>query len=172
MNSSRITLTVSVFFGLFLIQETLINQIHFFLGGFSLYLAAAMTWISMESRNGAIITGFIAGLILDFSPTIDSPFGQWTLICTIVGYIVSVNREGMGDYETRPLTLAFIIAGAVSLTMILFLVASSILGESNTTISAALRELTGNFLWTLILAPLYVPILGALHRVTQSARDR
>ena len=138
MTFSRVSLTVSLFFGLFLIQETIINQVHFLIGGFSLYLAAAMAWISMESRNGAIISGFIAGLILDLSPTIDSPFGQWTLILTIVGYVVSVNREGMGDFDTRPLTLAFIIAGAATLTLVLFLIATSILGESNTTLSASI----------------------------------
>jgi rod shape-determining protein MreD len=131
-----------------------------------------MAWISMESRNGAIISGFIAGLILDLSPTIDSPFGQWTLILTIVGYVVSVNREGMGDFDTRPLTLAFIIAGAATLTLVLFLIATSILGESNTTLSASMRELIGNFLWTLLLSPLYVPLMNRFHLVTQSSRDR
>ena len=172
MTFSRVSLTVSLFFGLFLIQETIINQVHFLIGGFSLYLAAAMAWISMESRNGAIISGFIAGLILDLSPTIDSPFGQWTLILTIVGYVVSVNREGMGDFDTRPLTLAFIIAGATTLTLVLFLIATSILGESNTTLSASMRELIGNFLWTLLLSPLYVPLMNRIHHVTQSSRDR
>ncbi|MFZ9641011.1 MAG: rod shape-determining protein MreD [Candidatus Nanopelagicaceae bacterium] len=172
MTFSRVSLTVSLFFGLFLIQETIVNQVHFLIGGFSLYLAAAMAWISMESRNGAIISGFIAGLILDLSPTIDSPFGQWTLILTIVGYVVSVNREGMGDFDTRPLTLAFIIAGAATLTLVLFLIATSILGESNTTLSASMRELIGNFLWTLLLSPLYVPLMNRIHHVTQSSRDR
>lgn len=172
MTASRISLTVSVFIGLFLIQETIINNIHFLLGGFSLYLAATMCWIAMEPRNGAVITGFIAGLILDFSPTIDSPFGQWTFILTIAGYLVSINREGMGDFDTRPVTLAFIVAGSVTLTLVLFLLVSAILGESNTTLVAALRELTGNFLWTLALSPLYVPLLNKVHDVTQSARDR
>ena len=172
MTFSRVSLTVSLFIGLFLIQETIVNQIHFFIGGFSLYLAAALAWISMENRNGSIISGFIAGLILDLSPTIDSPFGQWTLILTIVGYIVSVNREGMGDFETRPLTLAFIIAGATTLTLILFLIATSILGESNTTFQASMRELFGNFLWTLFLSPMYVPFMNRFHHLTQSSRDR
>ena len=172
MTFSRVSLTVSLFIGLFLIQETIVNQIHFFIGGFSLYLAAALAWISMENRNGSIISGFIAGLILDLSPTIDSPFGQWTLILTIVGYIVSVNREGMGDFETRPLTLAFIIAGATTLTLILFLIATSILGESNTTFQASMRELLGNFLWTLFLSPIYVPLMNRFHHLTQSSRDR
>jgi hypothetical protein len=35
-----------------------------------------------------------------------------------------------------------------------------------------MRELLGNFLWTLFLSPIYVPLINRFHRLTQSSRDR
>ena len=58
---------------MFLLQETIINQINFFVGGFSLYLAFFMAWIMQEERNSAVVTGFIAGFIADLSPTLEAP---------------------------------------------------------------------------------------------------
>lgn len=79
MFTSRIFITAGFFASLFFIQEIIFNQIHFLIGGFSIYLAIVITWIAMESRNGALISGFIAGFFLDLSPNIfrhlDS--GRW-----------------------------------------------------------------------------------------------
>jgi rod shape-determining protein MreD len=171
MFTSRIFITFGFFGTLFFIQEIVFNQIHFLIGGFSIFLAVTMTWVAMESRNGALISGFIAGFFLDLSPNIDSPFGQWTLVLTVMAYLVSVNREGLGDLASRPLTLSLIVAAAVTITLIAYLIASAILGEQLISFFPALQELTGNFIWTLMLAPLYMPITNKFHQFTLSSRD-
>lgn len=171
MFTSRIFITFGFFGLLFLLQEIIFNQIHFLIGGFSIYLAVAMTWIAMESRNGALISGFIAGLFLDLSPSIDSPFGQWTLVLTVMAYLVSVNGEGLGNLVSRPLTLSFIVGAAVTATLIAYLIASAILGEQLGSFLPALQQLCGNFIWTLILAPLYIPLTSKFHQFTLSSRD-
>jgi rod shape-determining protein MreD len=171
MFTSRIFITIGFFGSLFFLQEIVFNQIHFLIGGFSIFLAVTMTWIAMESRNGALISGFIAGFFLDLSPNIDSPFGQWTLVLTSMAYLVSVNREGLGDLASRPLTLSLIVGGAVTLTLIAYLIASVILGEQLISFFSVLQKLTGNFIWTLILAPLYMPLTSKFHQFTRSSRE-
>jgi len=171
MFTSRIFITFGFFGSLFFLQEIVFNQIHFLIGGFSIFLAVTITWIAMENRNGALISGFIAGFFLDLSPNIESPFGQWTLVLTVMAYLVSVNREGLGDLATRPLTLSLIVGASVTVTLIAYLVASAILGEQLISFFPALQELAGNFIWTLILAPLYMPLTSKIHQFTLSSRD-
>jgi hypothetical protein len=84
MEINRLPKVLLIFLTLFLIQEVLINQINFLVAGFSLYLAFFMAWVIQDQRNSAVVTGFIAGLILDLSPTLDAPFGLWTLVLTSV----------------------------------------------------------------------------------------
>jgi hypothetical protein len=88
-----------------------------------------------------------------------------------MAYLVSVNREGLGDLASRPLTLSLIVAAAVTITLIAYLIASAILGEQLISFFPALQELTGNFIWTLMLAPLYMPITNKFHQFTLSSRD-
>lgn len=171
MFTSRIFITAGFFASLFFIQEIIFNQIHFLIGGFSIYLAIVITWIAMESRNGALISGFIAGFFLDLSPNIFSPFGQWALVLTVMAYLVSVNREGLGDLVSRPLTLSLVVGVGVTITLVTYLITSAILGEQLISFFPALQELTGNLIWTLILAPLYIPIVGKFHQFTLSSRD-
>lgn len=172
MTLRRIALTSSVFLVLFIVQETIVNQINFMIGGFSFYLASVLTWIIRESKNGSFVAGFIAGLILDFSPNIESPFGQWTLILTIVGFSLSLNKENLNDLSDRPFLSAIVIAIAVSLTLVLFILINTIFSETNISLPVIVRELSGNFLWTLFLAPIYAPLMGKVQKLTLSSKER
>ena len=56
-------------FLVFIIQEAAIAKIKFPITGFSFYLAVLLGLMALEEKFGAIILGFIGGLILDLSPT-------------------------------------------------------------------------------------------------------
>ena len=87
MTLNRLPAITIVFLLFFLLQESLLNKVDFFIGGFSLYLAFFMAWIMQDERNSAVATGFIAGLIADLSPTLEAPFGLWTFILTSMSYV-------------------------------------------------------------------------------------
>ena len=76
MSSLRVFNTSLFLFFIFLIQTTLIARINFPLGGFSLYIATLMLVLSLEDRTGSLVFGFIGGLIMDLSPSAQTPFGQ------------------------------------------------------------------------------------------------
>ena len=95
MRPTRIVSIAGFLLLVFVIQESAIARINFPIAGFSLYIATLIGLISLEDRSGAVIIGFMGGLILDLSPSIDAPFGQWALVMTAIGYIFASNRESI-----------------------------------------------------------------------------
>ena len=110
MSPIRIASSLAFFFVLFAVQESAISLIHFPVAGFSLYLAVAIALIAYEDHDGAIIMGFLSGIVLDLSQTSNGPFGQWALILTLIGYVFASNRESIFDATSAPLTFVLLIA--------------------------------------------------------------
>ena len=110
MSASRISLSVLFLFAVFTVQDSAISRINFHITGFSLFLAVLIGLMAFEDRSGAIALGFIGGLIMDLSPTSNSPFGLWALALTLVGYLIGANRESIGDFTTRPGAFVLFVA--------------------------------------------------------------
>ena len=98
MSWSRAGINAIFLYIIFVLQEAAISKINLPITGFSLYLATLLGLMALEEKFGAIVLGFIGGLILDLSPTVDSPMGKWAFILTLVGYLFATNREAIGDF--------------------------------------------------------------------------
>lgn len=157
---------------MFLLQEALLNRVNFLVGGFSLYLAFFMAWIMQDERNSAVATGFIAGFILDLSPTLEAPFGLWTLVLTGMSYILATNVRAALDSELSPVVMTMVTVLGSSVALILFLLFGAILGQDVGSGLYVTQVIFGNAMWSLLLSPLYVPITVALYRATLTARNR
>lgn len=172
MSGLRVLNTSVFLFVIFVIQETIIARISFPINGFSLYLAALMVLLSLEDRNGALVFGFIGGLIMDLSTTADSPFGQWALVLTLIGYLFSLNKESIGDFTESPFIFLIFIVFAAGLSLFVFLIAGAMLGQENGTIYNAFSVIFANSLWTLLLTPLFLPFIIKIRKVLMSNRER
>lgn len=172
MSINRIPLVSGIFFLIFLFQESFLNRINFFIGGFTLYLAFFIAWVIHEDRSAALIIGFIAGFIADLSPTLETPFGLWTFVLTALGYLISVNRQGAIDAIDSPLTTTIVAVVGSSIALIAFLLCGAILGNEFGTFPTVFKTLVGNGIWTFIVSPLYVPVTRSLQRLSLTARDR
>lgn len=170
MAANRIPLLVSAFAVLFLIQEGFLNRINFYLGGFSLYLAVFITWVVREERSAAIITGFIAGIFADFSPTVEAPFGLWTFILVGIAYLFSANLRSTFDIDLSPVTSTFLTTAGVTFALLTFAICSSVLGGETGSFATIVQALVGNAMWTILLSPLYMPIALRAHKVTLTSR--
>jgi rod shape-determining protein MreD len=157
---------------LFIIQEAIIARVNFPFSGFSLYLAALMIVLALEDRTGSLIFGFTGGLIMDLSTSADTPFGQWALVLTIVGYLFSVNRETVGDFTQTPLTFVLFVTAAVSLSLATFLGIGLMLGQNN----GGLFHNTGlifiNSLWTFLITPIFLPLIVRIRKLMLNNRER
>jgi rod shape-determining protein MreD len=169
---NRLPAIFGIFFFMFLLQEAILNRVNFLVGGFSLYLAFFMAWIMQDERNSAVATGFIAGFILDLSPTLEAPFGLWTLVLTGMSYILATNVRAALDSELSPVVMTMVTVLGSSVALILFLLFGAILGQDVGSGAYVTQVIFGNAMWSLLLSPLYVPITVALYRATLTARNR
>jgi len=169
---SRVGFSSVLLLFFFIVQEAAISKINFPIAGFSLYLCIILGLMALENRFGAIALGFIAGIIMDLSPSSDSPFGKWALILTIVGYLFSRNRESIGDFTERPLAFVLFVTAGATITLVIFLVVGLIMGENNGNALNNLQTVFGNGLWTLLFSSILLPIIVKLHALTLTSRER
>jgi len=172
LNWSRAGFSALILLFFFIVQESAISKINFPISGFSLYLCAVLGLMSLEDRFGAIALGFIGGLILDLSPSSDSPFGKWAFILTVVGYLFSRNRESIGDFTERPLAFVLFVTAGATITLTIFLVVGVILGENNGAFFTNIKTIFGNAIWTLLFSSILLPGLIKLRNFTLTSRER
>ncbi len=172
MIASRLPSIGGLLLALFIVQEAFINRINFFIGGFSLYLAFVIAWVMKEERTTATLIGFLAGLIADLSPTLEAPFGLWTFTLTGFTYFLVTSIRGSLDAELSPLTMTMVTTVASSVALTLFLLFGAILGQDLATLSVVIREIGGNAMWSLILAPLYIPVALSFRKISLTAREK
>jgi len=172
MSGLRVFYTSLFLFALFVIQELVIARINFPFDGFSLYLAALMIVLSLEDRTGSLVFGFIGGMFMDLSTSADTPFGQWALVLTIIGYLFSVNRETVGDFTQSPFTFVLFVSAAVSLSLLVFLIIGIMLGQNNGGFYHNLTLIFANAIWSLLLTPIFLPVVIKVRKLTLTNRER
>ena len=172
MSWSRAGLYSLLLLSLFIIQESAVSKINLPITGFSLYLAVLLGLMAIEENFGGVVVGFIGGIILDFSPSADSPFGKWALVLTLVGYVCSLNSESIGDFTDRPASFViFVSLGSIG-TLITFLCFGVLLGENNGALGHNFVMVLGNAFWTLLFAPLLLPPAIKWRQLTLTSRER
>jgi rod shape-determining protein MreD len=168
----RIPYILITLLGVFIFQEALLNRVNFLIGGFSIYLVFVIAWTLQEEPSNAMLIGFFAGFIADFSPTLESPFCLWTLILTGFCYFLATTVRGNLDPQISPLQMTLVTATSSAVLLILFISIGAILGQELSSISILLSEIVGNTLWSLILAPIYIPMTIKFHKLSLTARER
>ena len=172
MSWSRVGFSSALLLFFFIVQEAAVSKINFPIAGFSLYLCVVLGLMALEDRFGAISFGFIAGIVLDFSPSSDSPFGKWALILTLIGYLFSRNRESIGDFTEQPIAFILLVTAGATISLVMFLAFGVILGENNGSMLNNLKTVFGNALWTLLFSSILLPIIVKLRALTLTSRER
>lgn len=164
----EVALSTVTFGILFLVQEAFVNQIHLPLGGFSLILLAALIWSSISEPEIAGVTGFVAGLFMDLSPSTDGPFGQWTLVLVISCFFISYLGYGDDALNSNPAGLILMTSTAVIATLVFYILIGVLFGLTLGTPLNVIRSLFGFALWSALIAPLVVPVISRAHAIVYS----
>lgn len=172
MSALRVLYTSIFLFLLFVIQEVIIARVNFPFNGFSLYLAVLMIVLALEDRTGSLVFGFTGGLIMDLSPSADTPFGQWALVMIIIGYLFTVNRETIGDFTESPFTFVIFVSAAVALALAIFLIIGLMLGQNNGGLLHNIGLILANSLWTFLLTPIFLPLIIRIRKLMLNNRER
>ena len=165
----EIGLSIVTFGLLFVIQEAFVNQIHLPLGGFSLILLAALIWSSISEPELAAVTGFIAGIFMDLSPSTDGPFGQWTLVMVIACFVISYLGYGDDALNANPAGLIVMTSSAVIATLVFYMVVGLIFGLNLGESFQLIRTIIGFGLWSALIAPIVVPFIARAHSIVYSS---
>jgi len=171
MSQLRVVTTTVFLLLLLFVQETIINRINFPWHSFSLFLAAILVLLSYEDRTGALVFGFLGGLVMDLSPGSATPFGQWALALTFIGYLFAVNRESIGDFTDRPIAFIAFISMSSALAMATFLFLGLFLGQANGGFLHNLGVIAANSVWTFFITPIFLPLLIRFRKFSLSSRD-
>jgi rod shape-determining protein MreD len=171
MSKLRVVTTTVFLLLLLFVQETIINRINFPWHSFSLFLAAILVLLSFEDRTGALVFGFLGGLVMDLSPGSATPFGQWALALTFIGYLFAVNRESIGDFTDRPIAFIAFISMSSALAMATFLFLGLFLGQANGGFLHNLGVIAANSVWTFFITPIFLPLLIRFRKFSLSSRD-
>jgi rod shape-determining protein MreD len=161
----EVALSTVTFGILFLFQEAVINQIHLPLGGFSLILLAALIWSSISEPEIAAVTGFVAGIFMDLSPSNDGPFGQWTLVLVISCFLISYLGYGDDALNSNPAGLILMTSTAVITTLIFYILIGLLFGLAIGSPLHVVKSLIGFGMWSALIAPLVVPVISRAHAI-------
>ena len=171
MLTRRLFLSSSIFHFLFILQESLFNLVRLPIGGFSLFLIFTMCWAALSTPEVGALTGFGAGLLLDLAPANEGPIGQWTLILIGVGYGIAFLRYGDDSLRGSPFSLVVLVASGVVVTLGAYLASGVLLGLNLGTGFQLTKNVLGNGIWTLVVAPFLLPIVSRLHRTIFETRE-
>ena len=153
---------------LFIIQEGFIDQVRLPLGGFSLILLAALIWSSISEPEIAAVTGFIAGIFMDLSPSTSGPFGHWTLVLVLSCFAISYLGYGDDAVNSNPAGLILMTSSAVVATLIGYLLIGLIFGLNLGSTLHTFKTILGFSLWSALVAPIFVPFIARAHSVVYS----
>jgi rod shape-determining protein MreD len=157
---------------IYLIQESVVSQFRIFGGGFSLFLVFTLLWSALGTPELGALTGFGAGLLMDLSQTTSGPMGQWTLIMILAGFAISYLGYGDDNFRGNPISLVVIVAIAVPITRLAYLVIGLMFGsELGSTLQVSI-SLLASALWTVAFVPLLMPFVTRIHSTLFEEKSR
>ena len=148
---------------MFVLQEAVISQFKIFGGGISLFLIFTLLWAALGSPELGAVTGFGAGLLMDLSPTTSSPMGLWTLIMILAGFSISYLGYGDDNFRGNPISLVVIVALAVPVTRLVYLIINLLLGGELGSGLQVFLSLLSSALWSVAIVPLLMPAVTRMH---------
>jgi len=171
MITQKIAIAAPIFLFIYIIQEAVVSQFRLPGGGFSILMIFALIWAVLSQSEVAAVIGFTAGLLMDLSQSSAGPFGQWTLIMLLAGYAISYVGYGDDNVHGNAIGIVFFVVIANFLIEIAFLATGALLGVAAASFNQILITLLGMTLWSLLIAPILLPIFTRLHVLTFNSRS-
>ena len=172
MFARRFLISFPIFAIVYLIQESIVSQFRIFGGGVSLFLIFALLWSALGTPELGALTGFGAGLLMDLSQTTSGQMGQWTLIMILAGFSISYLGYGDDNFRGNPISLVVIVAIAVPLTRLAYLIIGLMFGSELGSTLQIFISLVSSALWTVAVVPLLMPFVTRIHSALFEAESR
>ena len=109
---------------------------------------------------------------MDFSVAADTPFGQWALVMTIMGYLFSINKESIGDFTETPILFIGFISFASGFCLLFFALIGTLLGEDMGGLIRNIGLIFANTLWTFFITPIFLPLIIKMRKIMLTSREK
>ncbi|MFN8125565.1 MAG: rod shape-determining protein MreD [Candidatus Nanopelagicales bacterium] len=149
------------------LQFVIVSRLPGPVAGPALVLVAVVAVAMAGGQTFGAVAGFGAGLALDLLPPADSLMGSTALALVVVGYVAGRVRDPRG---LAPVQVMGVAAGLAAGSGILMLAIQMVLGGRPVAAGAAMAALAGYVVVSAALAPLVVPVVGAIVRRVGGAR--
>ena len=170
MLTRQLSIATPIFLMIYVIQEAVVSQFRLPGGGFSILMIFALTWAVLSETDVAAVIGFAAGFLMDLSQSAAGPFGHWTLLMLIAGYVISYIGYGDDNIQANATGIIFFVVIAILLVEITYVASGALLGVSAGSFSQVLITLFGMTLWALLVSPILLPIFSRLHALVFDSR--
>jgi len=171
MLTRQLSIATPIFLLIYVIQESIISQFRLPGGGFSILMIFALTWAVLSETEVAAVIGFAAGFLMDLSQSVSGPFGHWTLIMLMAGYVVSYVGYGDDNVHENAIGIIFLIVVANLCVEIAYVTTGALLGVSIGSFTQVLITLFGMSVWALLVSPILLPIFSRLHGLIFDSRS-
>ncbi len=165
MFARRFVVAFPIFAIIYLLQESVVSQFKILGGGFSIFLIFTLLWSALGTPELGALTGFGAGLLMDLSQTTSGPMGQWTLIMILAGFVISYLGYGDDNFRGNPISLVVIVAIAVPITRLSYLIIGLMFGGDLGSSSQIFISLLSSALWSVAIVPLLMPLVTRIHSI-------
>jgi len=171
MLTRQLSIATPIFLLIYVIQESIISQFRLPGGGFSILMIFALTWAVLSETEVAAVIGFAAGFLMDLSQSVSGPFGHWTLIMLMAGYVVSYVGYGDDNLHANAMGIIFLIVVANLCVEIAYVTTGALLGVSIGSFTQVLITFFGMSSWALLVCPILLPIFARLHALVFDSRS-
>jgi rod shape-determining protein MreD len=172
MPTRKIALTALLFLSVYVLQETLITQLHLTGGGFSLFLIFALLWAALSTPDIGALIGFVSGFLIDLSQSSSGSVGQWTFVLILVGFGISYLGLGYENVRMNPFTITVLVTISVIVARVLYVLLSLLLGESVGNFTSISISLLIGSLWSAAIVPILMPFVARAYDFIDDTRHR
>jgi len=171
MLTRQLSIATPIFLMIYVIQESVVSQFRLPGRGFSILMIFALTWAVLSETEVAAVIGFAAGLLMDLSQSASGPFGHWTLLMLLAGYVISYIGYGDDNVQANATGIIFFVVIAILLVEITYVASGALLGVSAGSFVQVLITLFGMSIWALLVSPILLPIFTRLHALVFDSRS-
>ena len=171
MLTRQLSIATPIFLMIYVIQESVVYQFRLPGGGFSILMIFALTWAVLSETEVAAVIGFAAGFLMDLSQSASGPFGHWTLLMLLAGYVISYIGYGDDNVKANATGIIFFVVIAILLVEITYVASGVLLGVSAGSFVQVLITLFGMSIWALLVSPILLPIFTRLHALVFDSRS-
>jgi uncharacterized membrane protein required for colicin V production len=108
---------------------------------------------------------------MDLSQSASGPFGHWTLLMLLAGYVISYIGYGDDNVQANAMGIIFFVVIAILLVEITYVLSGALLGVSAGSFDQVLITLFGMSIWALLVSPILLPIFTRLHALVFDSRS-